>query len=90
VTKTFSKFGLVSDIFAEMARGRAKHGDESASSPLLTHEERMVILRDEVEEVGDAIDRRDMDGEHGLRAELVQVAAVCIAWLVVLDGDGRG
>lgn len=44
-----------------------------------------VALADEVCEVADAIERNDIDGEHGVKRELAQVAAVCLKALEGLE-----
>jgi hypothetical protein len=42
-----------------------------------------------VEEVGEAIEAAVLHGEQGLRAELVQVAAVAAAWVECIDRRAR-
>ena len=57
---------------AEIKHAKEKHG-ERFSSP----NEAGIALADEVVEVADAIERGDIDGEHGLKQELIDVMAVC-------------
>lgn len=79
---------IVSDIFAEVLRERERQEDKwggshpwgqgSCASPLLPPEVKAVVLGEECGEVSRAVLERDADG---LRRELVQVAAVAVAWL---------
>lgn len=71
-------------IVVERWRQQEKHGDAVAGNidPLL----KLAILTEEVGEVAKAL----LDGEplENLRAELVQVAAVAVAWLESLPNPG--
>ena len=57
----------------ELQNAVEKHGPT-----FLTKKEMMNAIIDEVCEVAEAIGRNDLDGPHGLKRELAQVAAVCI------------
>lgn len=59
----------------------AKHGPASIHLPFLADADCLEVLADELEEVRRAIIAGDVDGPHGLRAELLQVAAAAIGWL---------
>jgi NTP pyrophosphatase (non-canonical NTP hydrolase) len=48
---------------------------------------RFAILLEEVGEVARALNEADIDGPN-LRAELLQVAAVAVAWVEGIDHDG--
>ena len=57
---------------------------------------RLAVLVEEVGEVARAVLEQGIDGEvaydkHGknIEKELVQVAAVCVAWLQGLEGSGK-
>jgi hypothetical protein len=87
----------VTDIGTERARQRAKWGGDhgwgsgDCSAPTVADRAdrtdtanllRMAVLTEEVGEVARAVMERDRDG---LRAELVQVAAVAVAWIEGID-----
>lgn len=59
----------------------AKHGPASIHLPFRTDADCLEVLADELEEVRRAVIAGDVDGPHGLRAELLQVAAAAIGWL---------
>lgn len=75
---------ILTAITAEIDRARAKYGAVSMSSPFIADAERVRILTAEVVEVEQAVSDLDIDGAHGIRAELTQVAACAIAWLSTL------
>jgi len=75
---------ILAAIEAEIVRAREKHGAESIHQPFLRAMDRLQVLYDEWEEVCAAAHLDDIDGPHGLRAELVQVAASAIGWLSCL------
>lgn len=62
----------------------------TCADPELTHPERLTILGEEFgevcHEVNEAIGDKPIDMAK-LRKELVQVAAVCVAWVERLDKD---
>lgn len=52
----------------------------------MTHDERMVVLVEEVGEIARAVlERSGAD----LRDELIQVAAVAVAWVEALDAEAK-
>lgn len=61
------------DIKAERARQDRKFGDQTGHSDLFWN----VVLGEEVGEVATALVENDLDN---LRDELIQVAAVAVAW----------
>jgi len=61
-----------------------KH-DMSCAHPLKRNCERLGVLMEEVGEVARAINDGEPTGN--LRAELVQVAAVCVSWVEAIDGE---
>ena len=81
------------EVRAERERAHRKHGDTSMESqPILSHR-RASILTEEVGEVAKILN----DVEHGLdfgsaapalRAELIQVAAMAVAWAEAVEGRG--
>jgi hypothetical protein len=90
----FNGMRISEEIQRERMRAHAKHGDGSIESHggigaagLL----RFTILTEEVGEVAKefneaALDGRDVDRAR-LRAELIQVAAVTVAWIDRLDRE---
>lgn len=74
------------EIAAEIKRGRDLYGPVAMSQPFLSPRTRVDVLAAEVDEVRVAVAAGDVDGPHGVRAELIQVAAVALAWLGVIDG----
>ena len=72
------------EIFAlvekELQNAIEKHGSTFSS-----RKEMMNALIDEVCEVAEAIGRNDIDGPHGVKRELAQVASVCIKALEGLE-----
>lgn len=72
---------ILTAITAEIARAQREHGPITN----LPEYARVRVLLREVREVSDAIDYDDVDGAHGIRAELTQVAACAIAWLSTLE-----
>ena len=72
------------EIFAlvekELQNAVKKHGPTFSG-----WKEMMNALIDEVCEVAEAIGRGDINGPHGLKRELAQVAAVCIKALEWLE-----
>lgn len=87
-TLTFRAVGRL--IKAERARQDAKFGP-MGNLPNLTLEQRMCVLTEEVGELAQALNdaRRpggySRDGLADARAELIQVAAVAVAWLEALE-----
>lgn len=64
----------------ELQHAVKKHG-----STFSGRKEMMNALIDEVCEVAEAIGRGDINGPHGLKRELTQVAAVCLKALGGLE-----
>ena len=89
----------VGDVVAERRRQDIKWGDQSAGSPLISDDRRLAILVEEVGEVAKELNDRDHDGgeagviephlyreyDQRLREELVQVAAVAVAFIEAID-----
>lgn len=86
------------DITAERARAHAKHGATSCEGLAVDDPGRLPILVEEVGEVAKELnDRRHLTWPRTpanvdalLRMELVQVAAVAVAWIAAIDGNGLG
>jgi len=66
---------VLSAVYSERARQRKKWGDQSNRHPLYW----MVILSEEHGELAKAL--LNEKGKEALKEELIQVAAVCVAWL---------
>lgn len=90
--------GVLDDVRWE--RGRQERLKLSGKFPMtcadegITNAERYTILGEEFGEVGhevnEAIGNPAKLDEVKLRAELVQVAAVCVAWCEAIDRGGAG
>lgn len=78
-----------SDVHMERIRAHAKHQASGESIEQLNphHPIWLAVLAEEFGEVANAIIEHDK-GDAELRAELVQVAAVALAWVDALD-QGR-
>ncbi len=82
---------ILAAIDAERARQRAKWsgahswGEGDCSSPQVEPIVKVAVLTEECGEVARAV----LDGSpsHVLAAELIQVAAVAVAWLECLSGE---
>lgn len=76
---------ILYDIIDERERQDQKWGDQSANANVLWS----TVLTEEVGEVAEAVlklDFEDHEGTHDdLRKELVEVAAVAVAWIEALD-----
>lgn len=67
------------EVLAERVRAHRKHGDDSIESSAVGDAPMLAIL---VEEVGEVAHALTYDGPtEGLASELIQVMAVCSAWL---------
>jgi NTP pyrophosphatase (non-canonical NTP hydrolase) len=73
---------VLADIADERARQDEKWGDQSGHPYLLWN----AILGEEVGEVSRVL-LEDLDAKR-LRAELVQIAAVAVAWVETIDKRG--
>lgn len=62
-----------------------KHAVEKHGASFSCHLEMHEVLFDELLEVSYALNRSDINGPHGLKRELTQVAAVCIKALEGLE-----
>ena len=81
---------IVADIAAEHIRQREKHGDESCQDLPAGHRAWLPILVEEVGEVATEVANLDPGHEPvDLRKELVQVAAVTIAWIAAIDREAE-
>ena len=87
VTPTFTEVGRL--IKAERKRQDTKFGPKGNLGNL-SREERLAVLTEEVGELAMAINNvRESDvGYANMHDELVQVAAVAVAWLEVLKESG--
>ena len=72
------------EIFA-MVEKELQHAIKKHGPTFSGRKEMMHALIDEVCEVAEAMGRNDIDGEHGLKRELIQVAAVCFKALGGLE-----
>jgi len=86
---------IIGDILLERRRQEQlkAEGRFSATAADMVDAEALAVLVEEVGEVARAVleKQRLANDKHGkdLRKELVQTAAVCVAWLEGLDRDGR-
>lgn len=85
---------LEGDVVAEYERARVKHHDRTPFNPEVSEPTKFVILSEEIGEVARAL-TPDADTPVGhaapLRDELVQVAAMALAWCarIIADTDRR-
>lgn len=70
-------------IKLENARSKEKHGMWRDTSPLVQRS----VIDSEFCEWWDACMAGDVDGEHGEKAELIQLANVCIRRIMALTGE---
>jgi NTP pyrophosphatase (non-canonical NTP hydrolase) len=71
--------GVWNEVIAERVRAHYKHGDESIESFSVGDASMFTIL---VEEIGEVAHAMTYDGPiEDLPSELIQVMAVCSAWL---------
>lgn len=85
----------IADIMDERARQddlkRAGRFAYTCADPELSHAERLTVLGEEFgevcHEVNEAIGGRTELDRAALRNELVQVAAVCVAWIEAIDAE---
>lgn len=94
--------GIWREIVAERHRAHAKHGATSMESCDPFADRRYRVIGEEMGEVAEALNDREhemvpgrpaewyelADDHHRavLRAELLQVAAMAVAWIAALDG----
>lgn len=88
---------LLMEVFARVAQERARQRDLlllgrinfDCASPIVSPDRKLRVLVEEVGEVAKAIDDLETVKSRirldNLRAELVQVAAVAVAWLESLE-----
>lgn len=79
---------VLADVVNERERQERKFGpDRTCASPRMTNLECLAVLAEEFGEVSRAVCEREWGGKglDELRAELIQVAAVAVAWVEGLD-----
>lgn len=83
---------VIDDVVRERIRAHAKHGDKSMESCSPTAERRLRILLEEVGEVAKEFNDAECEDREinlaKLRAELVQVTAMSMAWADALGEAG--
>ncbi len=85
------------DVVAELRRQVEKFGaDGTCASPSMLDVERLAILTEELGEVAECVIEARWprgttveDARYFMRAELIQVAAVAVAWVEGLDREAR-
>lgn len=90
-TKAAARTDVLAAVAAERHRQHTQHGDNTPDSPRLDDLHRLAILTEEVGEVARLLtpDHWSSNRDESLFAELVQVAAVALAWLdgIATDTD---
>jgi hypothetical protein len=73
---------VIDAVAAERERQEQKHGRNTCASPSVPNGFKLSVLMEEVGEVAQALQRGVLDtkGREHLRTELIQVAAVAVAW----------
>ena len=80
---------IFEELRAERQRQEEKFGDNSMASPSLSDLQRLAILVEEVGEVAHALNEAALSPQDRsawlveMRRELIQVAAVAVAWCEV-------
>ena len=77
-----SRLEIFCEIDAERERQERKHGPNTCAGQGVSDELKSAILTEENGEVAKAVIEKNRDE---LKKELVQVAAVAVAWLEALD-----
>lgn len=96
-------FGVWDELVAERHRAHLKHGPTSMESCDRFADRRLRIITEELGEVARVLNDREHDMQPGkpqqwyddaedhhlveLRGELVQLAAMAVAWIAALDGE---
>lgn len=83
---TFTLVGQLDEVRAEVVRAHEKHGSESMVSSSSTLGKRLGIIGEEFGEVCRAT-TYDNGSVAGLREELVQLAAMAVSWVHVIDRE---
>lgn len=79
---------LWQQITDERRRAHAKHAEHSMDGLDTWSPARLPVLVEEVGEVARALNDLALDSADGdLRSQLVQVAAMAVAWIAALDGN---
>jgi NTP pyrophosphatase (non-canonical NTP hydrolase) len=73
---------ILQEVVEERARQEVLHPNSTCANPELHSDSKFCILAEEVGEIAKSLN----DGDHeNLREELIQVAAVCVAWIEAID-----
>lgn len=84
---SIQQWHLTFDVVTDISNERQRQDDKWGSQRDLTDEKWGVILGEEYGEVCRAVCEHD---DAQLRKELIQVAAVAVAWVEALDGNSKG
>lgn len=79
---SMSTMRIAADVTAGRIKAHAKHGENSIEGIAPDSPRWLSIL---VEEVGEASHELTYDATGSLRAELLDVATVAVAWIAALD-----
>lgn len=82
-----SGVGIAAEIFRGRLRAHEKHGAQGIESIPASDPRWLSIL---VEEVGEASHELTYDATGSLRAELIDIATVAVAWVAALDRESGG
>jgi NTP pyrophosphatase (non-canonical NTP hydrolase) len=76
----------ISAVQAEMINAIAKHGiDKTPLNPTMSNEVKLVVLVEEVGEIARALTYDNGGSKNALIRELLQTAAMALAWAQSLD-----
>lgn len=78
--------GLLDDVEREYTRAKNKHGEYTLDGELISDQQRLAALMEEVGEVARAL-TYDQDHAEELIKELVQVANVALTWASYLRSN---
>ena len=87
ITRAFNH--VRTERLRQVAKWGGREGD-GVENPSQSNYVRLRVLAEEFGEVAEAMGRpEDGNGKRDLFTELVQVAAVAVAWIEALEDDGR-
>ena len=76
----------VNAVTAEFIRAQVKHQGRTPADPAMSDGERLMILVEEIGEVAHALTYDTPDDTDQLVKELIQVAAMALAWVEGIEG----
>lgn len=83
---------MLDAILAERDRQEERYPERTCADVRMSNPDRLTVLAEEFGEVAKETcdELRGFNKRAPLREELIQVAAVAVAWIEGLDAEGRG